>query len=52
LPNITNTREQILQTHHLLHDMKSKLDKLKEIRATADENEWKINIESLENFKV
>ncbi|GBB85043.1 hypothetical protein RclHR1_11610003 [Rhizophagus clarus] len=51
LPNITNTREQILQTHYLLQDMKSKLDKLKEIREIANEDEWKVNIESLENFK-
>lgn len=52
LPNITNTREQILQTHYLLQDMRLKLDKLKEIRETANEDEWGENIEGLENFKV
>ncbi|RIA89172.1 hypothetical protein C1645_825195 [Glomus cerebriforme] len=51
LPNITNIREQILHTHCLLQDLKSKLDKLEEIRETANEDEWKSNIESLENFK-
>ena len=52
VPNITNTREQILQTHNLLHDLRLNLDKLKEIQETANEDEWKANIENLENVKV
>ncbi|CAI2175179.1 10401_t:CDS:2 [Funneliformis geosporum] len=51
VPNITNTREQLLQSHKLLQDLRSKLNNLKEIRESANENEWKVNIESLENVK-
>ncbi|CAG8537798.1 15361_t:CDS:2 [Funneliformis caledonium] len=51
VPNITNTRERILQTHNLLQDLRSKLNYLKEIRDSVNEDEWKVKIESLENVK-